>query len=83
MNTAQAAAYSQGLHQHPNVWRTDLPAVQPCHHLVNDLVRQGQLVRLVGFDVIQPQTFHYLAIREEVAEQPAVSEFREWVLSQS
>ena len=53
------------------------------HHLVSDLVRQGQLVRLVGFDVMQPQTFHYLAIREEIADEPAVSEFKEWVLSQS
>ncbi len=53
------------------------------HHLVDDLVGQGQLVRLVGFELSQPQTFHYLAIREEIAEEPAVSQFKAWVLSQA
>lgn len=51
------------------------------HHLVSDLVKQGSLIRLVGFDIVQPQTFHYLAIREEVADLPAALLFKDWITS--
>lgn len=53
------------------------------HHLVSDLVNQGLLVRLVGFDIVQPQTFHYLAVREQVADLPAALSFKDWVIGQA
>ncbi|GAB7529345.1 LysR family transcriptional regulator [Pseudomonas sp. 3A(2025)] len=52
------------------------------HHLVEELISQGKLIRLVGFEVTQPQTHHYLAVRDDIDELPAVSGFRDWVLTQ-
>ena len=51
------------------------------HHLVSGLIEQGLLVRIPGFDITQPQTHHYLAIREEVAHLPAVAYLRDWMTS--
>ena len=51
------------------------------HHLVSDLIEQGALIRIPGFDITQPQTYHYLAIREEIAHLPAVVHLRDWMTS--
>ncbi|MFF7708560.1 LysR substrate-binding domain-containing protein [Pseudomonas sp. NPDC007930] len=51
------------------------------HHLVEQRIAQGRLVRLAGFELVQPQTFHYLALREAAEQLPAAECFKAWVLS--
>ncbi|MDN3556203.1 LysR substrate-binding domain-containing protein [Halomonas maura] len=49
-------------------------------HLVGPLVEQGRLVRPVEQDVVLEETRHYLAYREDKADDPALSRFRQWFL---
>lgn len=52
-------------------------------HLVGPLVEQGRLVRPVEQEVVLEETRHYLAYREDKADDEALSRFRDWFMRQS
>ncbi|MDM0108770.1 LysR substrate-binding domain-containing protein [Variovorax sp. J22R24] len=52
-------------------------------HLVSPLVQRGQLVRPVEQEVVLEETRHYLAFREDKADDDALRRFRSWFLEQS
>lgn len=52
-------------------------------HLVAPLVAQGRLVRPVEQEVELEETRHYLAYREDKADDDVLSRFRNWFLDQS
>ncbi len=49
-------------------------------HLVGPLVEQGRLVRPVEQEVVLEETHHYLAYREDKADDAALDRFRQWFL---
>lgn len=51
-------------------------------HLVGQLVEQGCLVRPVEQEVVLEETRHYLAYREDKADDEALRRFRDWFVSQ-
>lgn len=51
-------------------------------HLVGPLVEQGRLVRPVEQEVVLEETHHYLAYREDKADDEALTRFKEWFLAQ-
>jgi len=53
------------------------------HHLVDPLVTQGRLVRPVEQEVVLEETHHYMAYREDKADEEAMIRFREWLMQQS
>lgn len=52
-------------------------------HLVGPLVEQGRLVRPVEQEVVLEETRHYLAYREDKADDDALRRFRDWFMEQS
>lgn len=52
-------------------------------HLVSLLVEKGRLVRPVEQEVVLEETRHYLAFREDKADDDALRRFRSWFLKQS
>lgn len=52
-------------------------------HLVSPLVEQGRLVRPVKEEAVLEETRHYLAYREDKADDTTVSRFRDWFMEQS
>ena len=52
-------------------------------HLVRPLVEQGRLVKPVEQEVVLEETHHYLAYREDMADDDALSRFRNWFMNQS
>lgn len=52
-------------------------------HLVRPLVEQGRLVRPVDQEVVLEETHHYLAYREDKADDEALSRFLDWFMAQS
>ena len=52
-------------------------------HLVSPLVEQGRLARPVEQEVVLEATRHYLACREDKADDDALSRFRDWFMDQS
>lgn len=52
-------------------------------HLVRPLVEQGRLVRPVEQEVVLEETRHYLALREDKADDEALSRFQDWFLAQA
>jgi len=52
-------------------------------HLVAPLIEAGRLVRPVEEEVVLEETHHYLAYREDKANDDALSRFREWFMEQS
>lgn len=52
-------------------------------HLVGPLVEQGRLVRPVEQEVVLEETRHYLAYREDKADDDALRRFRDWFIDQS
>ncbi|PRY73172.1 LysR family transcriptional regulator [Halomonas ventosae] len=52
------------------------------HHLVEPLVAQGRLVRPVEQEVVLEDTHHYLAHREELADDEALVRFQAWFLGE-
>lgn len=51
-------------------------------HLVGALVAQGRLVRPVEEEVVLEETRHYLAYREDKADDETVSRFRAWFMAE-
>lgn len=51
-------------------------------HLVAPLVQAGRLVRPVEQEMIQEETHHYLAYREDKADDETLSRFCNWLLAQ-
>lgn len=51
-------------------------------HLVGPLIEQGRLIRPVEQEVELEETRHYLAYREDKADDDALSRFRNWFLDQ-
>ena len=52
-------------------------------HLVGPLVEQGRLVRPVEHEVALEETHHYLAYREDMADDDALGRFRDWFMAQT
>jgi LysR family transcriptional regulator, glycine cleavage system transcriptional activator len=52
-------------------------------HLVSPLIEQGRLVRPVVQEVELEETRHYLAYREDKADDDALCRFRDWFMEQS
>lgn len=52
-------------------------------HLVSPFVGQGRLVRPVEQEVVLEETRHYLAHREDKADDDALNRFRDWFLGQA
>jgi len=52
-------------------------------HLVRPLIDKGQLTRPVAQEMELEETRHYLAYREDKADDPALLRFRNWFLNQS
>lgn len=53
------------------------------NHLVAPLIEQGRLVRPVAQEMVLEETRHYLAYREDKAEDEALIRFRDWFLAQN
>lgn len=51
-------------------------------HLVGPLVEEGRLVRPVEQEVVLEETRHYLAYREDKADDETLSRFRDWFMNQ-
>lgn len=51
-------------------------------HLVAPLIEEGQLVRPVAQEMVLEETRHYLAYREDKADDHALIRFRDWFLTQ-
>lgn len=51
-------------------------------HLVGPLVEQGRLIRPVEQEVVLEETRHYLACREDKADDDALTRFRDWFMAQ-
>lgn len=51
-------------------------------HLVSPLVAAGRLVRPVEQEMVQEESRHYLAYREDKAESDALARFRTWFMAQ-
>ncbi|WP_341644340.1 LysR substrate-binding domain-containing protein [Thauera sp. SDU_THAU2] len=51
-------------------------------HLVAPLIQQGRLVRPVEHEVELEETRHYLAYREDKADDEALGRFRDWFLAE-
>lgn len=52
-------------------------------HLVGPLIEQGRLIRPVEQEVVLEETRHYLAYREDKADDDALTRFRNWFIDQS
>ncbi len=52
-------------------------------HLVAPLVEQGRLIRPVEQEMVLEETRHYLAYREEKANDEALRRFRDWFMDQA
>ncbi|WP_068639339.1 LysR substrate-binding domain-containing protein [Thauera butanivorans] len=52
------------------------------NHLVAPLIQQGRLVRPVEHEVELEETRHYLAYREDKADDEALGRFRDWFLGE-
>lgn len=50
------------------------------HHLVEDLVKKGTLVRPIPHEIVHKDRCHYLNVREDRSESEACARFREWIL---
>jgi LysR family transcriptional regulator, glycine cleavage system transcriptional activator len=53
------------------------------NHLVDPLIAQGRLVRPVSQEVELEETRHYLAYREDKADDDTLGRFRDWFMQQS
>lgn len=53
------------------------------HHLVAPLIEQERLIRPVEEEVVLEETRHFLAYREEKADDETLHRFRDWFLRQS
>lgn len=51
-------------------------------HLVTPMIQQGRLVRPVEHEVELEETRHYLAYREDKADDEALGRFRDWFLAE-
>jgi DNA-binding transcriptional LysR family regulator len=51
-------------------------------HLVGPLIERGRLIRPVEQEVELEETRHYLAYREDKADDDALSRFRNWFIDQ-
>ncbi len=52
-------------------------------HLVRPLLDQGRLVKPVTQEVVLEETHHYLAYRQDMEDDEAMSSFRNWFMSQN
>ncbi|MOA48459.1 DNA-binding transcriptional activator GcvA [compost metagenome] len=52
-------------------------------HLVAPLIEEGRLVRPVEQEMVLEETRHYLAYREDRADDDALTRFRNWFMDQS
>lgn len=52
-------------------------------HLVGHLVERGRLVRPVAEEVVLEETHHYLAYREDKADDDVLRRVRDWLMAQS
>ncbi|MCV6589752.1 MAG: LysR substrate-binding domain-containing protein [Marinobacterium sp.] len=53
------------------------------HHLVQDMLEDGRLIRPVQAQYQAPTRQHYFVCREDLADQPAIRLLRQWLLEQT
>lgn len=53
------------------------------HHLVTPFMEKGLLVKPVAEELVLEETRHYLAYREDKADDSALSRFRNWFIAQT